>query len=450
MIQKMKKAILTAAFLMVLVFGGSTAFGQCKVVVWPTDPEMKAKAEEKKVLYEDALKSGQVIQAEKPLNWLLANVPTLHNSLYIYGAEVFDKLAKEEKNPVRKQVYVDSLMIVYDMRIKNCGEEGPVTNRKAFSFLQYNLQSKPAEALALMDKALDLNGNDVMDATLVYYMQTMKVNKAKLNNLTDEQIVERYDRLMAILDVKVKKAQSEGKSIDKLKKIKDDVDAILITIVKVDCAFVKKNLEPKFKKDPTDISLAKKIFNFMLQGKCTDDPLWLEAGEVILKATPVADRDCGLAKNLGIKYLVKENYEKAEELLKEAQNVCTEANDKGEVLIYLGSIEAKKGNKFGARELYRQAAAADPASTKEAYSKIGLLYYSSFNDCAKKVNQADDRLVYLIAADYFQRGGDSKNAANAKENFPSREDIFLVNYKVGDTKQIGCLIDESTTIRTRD
>jgi len=450
MIQKMKKAIVTATLLMVLIFGGNTAFAQCKEVIWPTDPAMKAKVEEKKVLYEDALKGGQVINALKPLNWLLANVPNLHSSLYIYGAEVFDKLAKEEKDAARKKVYVDSLMIVYDMRIKNCGEEGPVTNRKAFSFLQYNLQSKPAEALALMDKTLDLNGNDVTDATLIYYMQTMKVNKAKLKNLTDDQIMERYDRLMAIWDVKMKKTQSEGKDPSKLKKMKDDIDAILITIVDVNCDFVKKNLEPKFRKDPTDISLAKKIFSFMLQGKCTDEPLWLEAGEVILKATPVPERDCGLAKNLGIKYLVKENYEKAEELLKEAQNVCTEATDKGEILIYLGSIEAKKGNKFGARDLYRKAAAADPASAKEAYVKIGLLYYGSFNDCAKKVNQADDRLVYLIAADYFQRGGDAKNAANAKENFPSREDIFLVNYKVGDSKQVGCWIDESTTIRTRD
>ncbi len=450
MIHKMKKAILTTAFLMVLILGGNTSFAQCNEVKWPTDPEMKAKAEEKKVLYEDALKGGQVKQAEKPLNWLLVNVPELHSSLYIYGADVFDQLAKAEKNPARKQVYIDSLMIVYDMRIKNCGEEGPVTNRKAFSFLQYNLQSKPAESLAIMDKTLELNGNDVIDATLIYYMQTMKVNKGKLNNLTDEQVLERYDKLVNIADAKIKKAQSEGKNIDKLKKLKEDMDEILISLVKVDCDFVKKNLEPKFRKDPTDISLAKKIFNFMLQGKCTDEPLWLEAGEIILKATPAAERDCGLAKNLGIKYLVKENYDKAEELLKEAQGACSEANDKGEVLIYLGSIEAKKGNKSGARDLYRQAAASDPASAKEANVRIGLLYYSSFNDCAKKVNQADDRLVYLLAADYFQRGGDSKNAANAKENFPSREDIFLVNYKVGDSKQIGCWIGESTTIRTRD
>jgi tetratricopeptide (TPR) repeat protein len=448
--QKMKKTILMAAFVLALSMGGNTVLAQCKTVIWPEVPELKAKAEENKVLYEDALKSGQVKHAEIPLNWLLTNVPNLHSSLYINGAEVFDKLASQEKDAVRKQVYVDSLMIIYDLRIKICGEEATVTNRKALSFVKFNLQTKPAEALAILDKTFELNGNNIMDGTLVPYMQTVRVNKGKLNNLTDDQIMERYDRVMNVIDAKIKKTQSEGKPVDKYKKMKDDIDAILISIVTVDCAFVKKNLEPKFKQTPDDLSLAKKIFTFMLQGKCTDDPLWLEAGEAIHKLTPVPERDCGLAKNLGIKYLSKENFDKAEELLKEAQTICTDGKDKAEVLIYLGNIEAKKGNKVAARDLFRQSASADPANAKEAYEKIGDLYYNSFGDCAKKVNQADDRLVYLAAAEYYQRSGNGKKIAMAKEAFPSKEDIFLVNYKVGETKTVGCWIGESVTIKTRD
>jgi len=446
----MKTTILMAAFIMAASFSGNLAFAQCKTVTWPDSPEMKAKAEENKVLYEDALKSGQFKVAQAPLTWLLTNTPNLHNSIYIQGAEVFDKLASAEKDPARKQVYVDSLMIVYDLRVKTCGEEASVSNRKALSFLKYNLQAKPEESLALLDKTFELNGNNVMDGTLVPYMKAVQVNKLKTKNLTDEIVIERYDKVMGVLDAKIKKAQSEGKDIAKYTQMKDEIDKILISIVKVDCAFVKKNLEPKFKANPTDIVLAKKIFGFMLQGKCTDDPLWVEAGEVIHKLTPVAERDCGLAKNLGIKYLAKENFEKAEELLKEAQTICTDAKDKAEVLIYLGNIEAKKGNKVSARDLFRQSAAADPANAKEAYEKIGDLYYNSFGDCAKKVNQADDRLVYLAAAEYYQRSGNGRKLAMAKEAFPSKEDIFLVNYKVGETKTVGCWIGESVTIKTRD
>jgi tetratricopeptide (TPR) repeat protein len=442
----MKKRILTGAFSLAFAFGSIVSFAQCKEVKWPEDGTARAKAEESKVLYEDALKAGNVKHAEVPLNWLLANVPQLHSSLYINGAEVFDKLATQEKDAARRKVYVDSLMTVYDMRIKNCGEEATVLNRKALSFVKYNINDKPEEALAMLEKAVELNGNNVLDGTLVPYMQTIRLNVTKFKKITEPQILEKYDKVMGIIDVKIKNVQSKGQPIDKYKKMKDDIDAILISMVKVDCEFVKKNLEPKFKQNPNDVVLAKKIFSFMLQGKCTDDPLWLQAGESIHKNS--TEKDFGLVKNLGLKYYSIDNFAKAESLLKEALPLATTKEDKAEVLIYLGQLQARS-DKPGARALFRQALEADPGN-KLAYEKIGDLYYSSFDGCAKKVNQADDRLVFLLAADYYQRAGDSKKVAMAKESFPSKEDIFLIDYKAGETKPVGCWIGESTTIRTRD
>lgn len=442
----MKTSILTGGLSLALCFGSIASFAQCKEVKWPEDATLRAKAEESKVLYEDANKANQAKQAQVPLNWLLANVPQLHSSLYINGVDVYDKLAGAEKDAARKKVYVDSMMIIYDMRIKNCGEEASVLNRKALSFLKYRINDDPAQALTMLDKVFELNGNNVLDGTLLPYMQTVRLNAQRFKNLTDAQILERYDRVMGVVDAKIKKAQSEGKPIDKYKKTKDDIDAVLISVIKVDCDFVKKNLEPKFKQNPNDLTLAKKIFSFMLQGKCTDDPLWMEAGESIHKNSP--EKDFGLAKNLGLKYFSMDNFAKAETMLKEALPLASNASEKAEVLIYLGQLQAKS-DKPAARAFYRQALEAEPGN-KQAYEKIGDLYMASFDACAKKVNQADDRLVFLIAADYYQRAGDGKKAANAKENFPSKEDIFVIDYKVGDSKPVGCWIGESTTIRTRD
>jgi tetratricopeptide (TPR) repeat protein len=444
--KNMRMNVLTGAVSMAMLLGSFGSFAQCKEVKWPEDGTARAKAEESKVLYEDYLKQGQVKQAEAPLNWLLANVPQLHSSLYINGAEVFDKLAAQEKDAARKKVYVDSLMLVYDLRIKNCGEEPTVLNRKALSFVRYSVNDKPAEALEMLEKAITLNGNNVLDGTLVPYFQTVRLNVTKFKTFNETQILERYDKVMNIIDAKIKTAQSKGQPIDKYKKMKDDVDAILISMVKVDCEFVKKNLEPKFKQNPNDIVLAKKIFGFMLQGKCTDDPLWLEAGESIHKNNP--EKDFGLAKNLGLKYYSIDNFAKAETYLKEALPLASNAEEKAEVLIYLGQLQAKS-DKPAARALFRQALEVNPGN-KLAYEKIGDLYYGSFDACAKKVNIADDRLVYLIAADYYQKAGDGSKVAAAKSAFPSKEEIFLVDYKQGETKNVGCWIGESTTIRTRD
>lgn len=445
----MKTSWIKYAFsLSILLASASSSFAQCKEVVWPENPEMRAKAEESKVLYEDALRADQVKQAKAPLDWLLKNVPNFHSSLYINGAEVYDKLIALEKNQARRKVLIDSLMIIYDMRIKNCGDEANVLNRKALSFLKHNANEQPAEALQMLDKSFQLSGDNILDATLVPYFQVVRLNALKVKALTDDQVLERYDALMKIVDNKIQKAKSENKSTDKLQKIKEDIDGILMQTVTVNCDFVRKNLAPKFKQNPEDLGIAKKIFAFMLKDKCTDDPLWLEAGEAVHRLSP--EKDCGLAKNLGLKYLANDNFEKAETLLKEAQGICTDATNKAEVLLYLGSVEVKKGNKSGARQLYREAASTDASVAKEAYEKIGDLYYGSFDQCAQKVNQADDRLVFLLAADYYSKAGNSKKAAMAKEAFPSKEDIFLVNYQPGSSKTVQCWINESTTIRTRD
>jgi tetratricopeptide (TPR) repeat protein len=277
-------------------------------------------------------------------------------------------------------------------------------------------------------------------------MTIVQANFILLKNLTDDQILQRYDKIQSVADVKIKDYQAKNKlaEVEKIKTAKGQVDDLLIKMVKVDCDFVKKNLEPKFRQTPNDLVLAKKIFGFMLQGKCTDDPLWLEAGEAIHKQ----EKDYGLAKNLGLKYLGIDNTQKAEGLLKEALELAKTPADKGEALIALGSIEAKKGNKSGARDYYRQAATADP-SNKDAFERIGDLYYGSFNECAKKKSLAEDRLVYIAAYEMFVRAGNSQKMASAKAQFPSVSEIFELNWKEGESKPTGCWIGENVTVKTR-
>jgi tetratricopeptide (TPR) repeat protein len=446
---KMKKIILTGLFAFSLVWSSTASFAQCKDVVWPENPEMKAKAEESKVLYEDAHRAGQFKQAVAPLNWLLKNVPNFHSSLYILGAEIYDKLATDEKNPARKKVYIDSLLIVYDMRLQYCGDEANVLPRKATAHLKHLASDKPVETLQLLDKSIEIQGANFNEAYMMPYMQVVRIAKFNKKALTDDQVLQRYDKISALLDTKIQKAQSEGKPVDKLRKVKEDVDGVLMASVEINCDFVRKNMGPKFKQNPKDLDLAKKIFAFMMKDKCTDDPLWMEAGEAIHRLTPANERDCGLAKNLAIRYLSNENYDKAQEYFREAQGICTDAS-KGEVLIYLGKIESRKGNKSAARQLFREAASTDAQVAKDAYENIGDLYYNAFNDCKELKSHADDRLVFLLAADYYAKAGNGKKVAQAKESFPSKTEIFEKNYEVGETKTVGCWINESTTLRTRD
>lgn len=441
----MKTKTLTGVFFLALMtFAAVNALGQCEPITWPED---KSTAETSLVLLKDNKTNGQFKQAVPSLQWLITNAPKMHTSVYIYGLEVYDGLAKAEKDPAKKQVYVDSLMLIYDLRMQNCGEEASVIQRKALHAASYNANTKgkEKEVLDIMEKAIDINGENVMDALLVPYMQVLKINKLKLKNLTDDQVLQRYDKVIGIIDAKIKAAQAGGKPIDKLQKMKDDIDTMLTTTVTVDCNFVKANLEPKFKQNPADVDLAKKIFRFMLQGKCTDDPLWLQAAEVVVAKEP----DFTIMKNLGLKYFAQDNYSKATEMFKKALEIAPSARDKSDVLIYLAGIEAKRSDKPGARQLLQQALAAD-ASNKEAFEKIGDLYMTSFSDCAKEKSHAEDRLVFIAAYEMYAKSGNQQKMAQAKSQFPSKTELFEVGWEVGETKKIeGCWIGEAVVLQAR-
>ncbi len=438
----MKKIFWAVALIMALPF---VALTQCKEVKWP---ENKAKAEECVAVFGDAVKQGNYREAVPALRWMLTNAPQWNLKLYIDAVEAYDKLAAAEKDAAKKQVLVDSVMVLYDMRIKNCGDEPNVMNRKAFSAYKYNVQNKDkaAEVLSMFDKVFEISGNKVMDINLEAYMTAVQANFAMLKNLTDDQILARYDKISSVIDAKLKEAhtKNDAAQVDKLTKIKSSIDDKLIKMVKVDCEFVKKNLEPKFKANPSDLPLAKKIFQFMTSGGCIEDPLWLEVAEAIHKTNP----DFGLAINMAKLQLKNGNVEKAEGFANEASTLATKPSDKAEAFIFVGDIQSQKGSKSAARETYRKALAADPAN-KEGYEKIGDLYMNSFKECSLQKSLAEDRLVYIAAYEYYARSGNQQKMAQARGQFPSVTELFELNWKEGETKKIACWVGETVTLRTR-
>ena len=431
---------LKLGLLAVLLVSGASAWAQCSGWNWPDD---KATAEEKNVMYVDALNSQNYEAARTPHKWLLSNAPKLNTAIYINGEKIYKGLADKESDPAKKQAYVDSLMLIYDLRVENCGEEGKVLNRKAYAAYKYNIRQKGKlpEIMDLFDQAFALNGNGVDYYMLVPFMSTVKYNAKFQKNLSEDQILERYDKIMTVIDHKI----ANGEKVDKLKDYRGKIDGMLYEIVDINCDFVRSNMGPKFKENPSDIKLAKKIFKFMLDGKCTDDPLWLEAGKTVLESEP----DFGLAKNLGLKCKAEKNFECAEAYFNQALELAEDGAQKSEIYIELGILDEKEGRLAAARQKYNMAINAGGNNT-EAFNRIGYMYYSSFDRCKGGEDVVKDRAVFLVAFDKFQKAGNTKMMNAAREQFPSGEEIFTYNYEKGAAISVSCWINENTTIRSRD
>jgi hypothetical protein len=58
--------------------------------------------------------------------------------------------------------------------------------------------------------------------------------------------------------------------------------------------------------------------------------------------------------------------------------------------------------------------------------------------------------VYIAAYEMYVKAGNSNLMARAKAQFPSKEEIFLLNWQTGSSQKVGCWINETVILKTRD
>lgn len=433
----MKNLVITLLLLLVATPGRSQTTG-CKNN-WPSD---KQKAEEQLEIYSEALKAGNYRAAVPGIQWFLKNAPNWNTKLYTDGTDVYNKLAAAEKDPSKKQVLIDSLMWMYDERGKQCGDEAAVLNRKATYAALYNGQNKDrtADVLVLFDRVLDISGDNVNDNVLDNYFRIVYANFMLLKNKNEDEIFAHYQKIRSAMDLKIAKYQYDNKisEAEKVKISKANAEALLPKMIPANCDYVKKNLEPKFRMDPANVSLAKKIVGFMSLGKCTNDSLFIQAGEVVNRIDPT--KDFGLTKDLALRYLNTGNTQKAFTYSTEAVGLAKSKVEKSEAFMVVGSVQMKMNQNQSARDSFKQAVAADPIA-REPYEKLGDLYAAA-SDCGN--------LNYLAAWLMYSKAESNAKMIKMKSLFPTKEEITKLKMKPGEKKSTGCWINENVTIETRD
>lgn len=407
---------------------------------WPEDKET---AETKNALYTDNFKQGNFRAAANHLYWLLVHAPNLNKSIYINGVKIYDGLASEESDEAKKIIYQDSVLLLYDLRIKYFNEEASVLNRKVYDAYKFysNDKDRYNELLTLFKSTFELNGNKVMDTNLLPYMDVVRRYKLSGGKITDEEILEIYEQIVGITNYKIEVVKQ---NVDRLKIILDQVNALLIGTIDVDCNFVEKTLGQKLNEEPDNLKLAKNIMRLSFAGKCLDSEVFFKATIVVQKYEP----EYGLAKLIGQTSASKGNFDMAIKYLEESVELTDDNTKKADSYYSLAVIQANQEKKVSARDYARKALAADPTKT-DAYKIIGNLYYNSANECHKGENPVHDKAVYIAAYEMFKRAGDSAGMSRAQAQFPTMEEIFTWDMQVGDEYRVGCWINETVKIQKR-
>lgn len=411
---------------------------------WPEDETLRDEAKEKQAYYKIQAQLDNQNATFNTLQWLYKNNPELNASIYIDGAKTLGIILKDETNEERKTRLQDSLLWMYDQRIKYFGDEAKVIDRKAYdAFKQfYRNSSRYPMLLALYQQNFELNGNNVSAFNLIPYMTLAKFyHERSPENMTGEMVLEIHSQVSDALAYQL----ANGAKPDKVKKDQDKVDALLSSLEGIlNCTFIENNLVPRLETNPEDLNTAKKIFKYSLQAKCTDQPYFTTAGELVYAESP----SFNLAKALGDKYASAGEYAKAHEYYDNALNLTENDEEKFDALLNKANAYYKTGEKVNARSTAYKASALKPKQP-EPYNLIGNLYFGSYEECKGGKSRVLDRAVFIAAYIMYKKAGNEAQMSASAEQFPSIEDIFNENYEEDDEVDIKCWINTSVSVERR-
>jgi len=237
----------------IIITSGYSAMAQFK---WPEPPEERSDAQTKWTLFSDTEKSGNYDAAKGHLEYILEHFPDLSESTYIKGIAIWDESWENGKTEAEKDAAAAKVMSLYEMRFKIYPESKKDNiGRQAISAYKYYIKDadKTQYLLDLFKLTYELEGNEGFYSTGRYYMQTAVLGYTRDIGLTDEQLLDIYNKCTEHIDYQIKKAKSQNKSTKSMDAVKEFVDKKLADLNLIDCNFIVEKLVPQFMLTMVDV-----------------------------------------------------------------------------------------------------------------------------------------------------------------------------------------------------
>jgi tetratricopeptide (TPR) repeat protein len=407
-------------------------------------PEEQQKCRENISLYREFRDQKAIEDAIVYWRKAVAVCPESAKTLYTDGVKFYEYFIEKETNEDLKNAYIDTLMQVYDLRVKYYGEEGAVLGYKGVALYKYR-PNDVQEANLILKKGYEMTGNET-DALVIskYYQSLYDLYKEK--KATKSDLLVEYMPVADILEYNIQRLDDE-RARGRYESAKHNLDAFFIKIA--DCDDIYKILGESIAKDPNNIELNLKSLQVMNMRDCQDSDLYVQVAERVYAHEPTPEA----AYSLGIMKLKAKNYSEAMQYFQSASDLCGDCVGKRLYLMRSGQTAILMGQTSRARG-YASEMIRLNARDGEAYILMGDAIATSSKACDD--GKLGASAVYWLAVDYYTmaKTKDPKTTerANAKINaytkyFPEKKDAFFHGLTDGQSYLLEC-IGESTTVRT--
>ncbi len=375
--------------------------------------------------------------------------PVVSKNLYIDGAKMLKGKIEAATSPERQQVLIDSLMMVYDQRIKYYPrDEGRVLGYKAIDLLRYQRDNLDVieKANGFLKKSIQLLKASSSAPVIATFM-TSTITLFQNQRVDAERVVEDYSLVSNVVDQAIARDPDDKD----MQMVKENVDQNFAASGAANCDALINLFGPQFEQNKTNAEFLKKVLEMLASTGCGDKELFRNASESLHKLQPTAKSAYALAR------MFRDNrqFEKCVQYYKQAIEMETEATERSKYYVELGDITFRElGNLSLARDYARKAAQEDP-DNGFAYLLTGNIIASA-KSCGE--DDFEKKALYWLAVDYFNKAKQAdpeltevanKSIADYSQLFPDVETIFFHGYKEGDEYLIECWINEKTRVRAR-
>lgn len=400
-------------------------------------------------IYTQLAKQGRYADALPSWRYVFKNAPAFQKTTYVNGVNIMRYMSK--KNPK----YVDSLMMVYDQRIKYFGDDrlyptAWILGRKGNDCFAYKGTTVEGlkEAYTYVSQSIAGLG-DLTEASVLNTAMTVSVKLLDKNQLSKEDVLNNYEKYISIVE---KQKKISPKNAEVLAQVESNIEALFFDAGVADCATLAKLLTPKFNAGIEDINDLKSMIALLKRSECEGGDLYAKIAEKIYKLDPNADS----AYDLAILFLKREDYAKAESYFKEAIAASKVNENKVGYLIKLATIKYSQKKYTEVKKYCNEVIALNP-NKGDAYILIGKAYANFSKDYSSDV--FEQHTVFWVAVDQFIKAkrvdSSVKEEADKLINtysvyFPSKSEAFFRNITPGKTVSVGSWINETTSARFND
>jgi hypothetical protein len=191
--------------------------------------------------------------------------PRASQNIYVDGIKMLKYEIKLAKDDVQKNAYVDTMIMLYDARIKyfpikhksDKSQVGELLGRKGVDLYKQR-PSAYVQAYEILKRSIDLEKENSKGPVCVYYFRA-SAKMAQKGDADTANVVDDYDMIMDIVDANVKRytVKNNTKRINEWQNIKGNIENTFEPFA--NCNDLVRIYQKKFDESPSDIDLLKKI-----------------------------------------------------------------------------------------------------------------------------------------------------------------------------------------------